>query len=134
MPFDFFDFLSKPHNPKKYIIDQLISTDSGFGLVAGRTGLGKTNLLLNLSCMLSTGSDFFGLATKKCRVGYFTFEGGEDNLKDRYFRILKRGYVPDPDYLQVDRIDSLVILDKSNRFKFTSMIRTSFCKRKIIAY
>jgi RecA-family ATPase len=78
---DFTEFIFKEIPNKDFIIDQLISSDSnGYGVIAGRTGLGKTNMGLNLGFCLSLGKPFFGLATKKSRVIYLGFEGGESNL------------------------------------------------------
>ena len=64
MPEDIMDFISKKRPQRDYIIDQLISSGSGYGLAAGRTGLGKTNMLLNLGFWLALGLPFFGLPTK----------------------------------------------------------------------
>ena len=123
MPKDIMDFLGEKRQERAYTIDQLFSQGSGYGLIAGRTGLGKTNLLLNLGFRLALGLHFFGLAIKKCKVGYFAFEGSEDNLRDRSYKILMRGLVPDEGWLQVDRIDSFILLSKSGRDKFRDMLR-----------
>jgi len=72
---DLVDFLKADFSQKKeYVIDQLISSD-GYGIFAGRTGLGKTNLLLNISVWLSTGFMFFFHPVKRIKVGFFAFEG-----------------------------------------------------------
>lgn len=110
-------FISSSNPKKDYIIDQLISLGSGYGLVAGRTGLGKTNMLLNLGFQLALGLPFFGLPIKKSRVGYFTFEGDEDNLKNRASRIVMRGLVPEENWFQIGRIDAFIVLKNTNKFR-----------------
>ena len=122
MPKDIMEFLGEKRQERAYTIDQLFSQGSGYGLLAGRTGLGKTNMLLNLGFWLATGTPFFDLATKKCKVGYFTFEGSEDNLRERSYKILMRGFVPDEGWLQVDRIDSFILLSKSGKDRFRDML------------
>ena len=109
MPQDILDFLKNDYSQKKdYIIDQLISHD-GYGIIAGRTGLGKTNLLLNLSIWLAKGYLFFIYPLKRLKVGYFAFEGGEANIQDRYKKICTREGAPEAGWLDIARIDPFVL-------------------------
>ena len=123
MPKDIMDFMEHDSTKTEYIIDQLIRSDSGYGVCAGRTGLGKTNMMLNLSFWLALGKRFFNLKLIKSRVCYFAFEGGEDNLRDRYLRLMMREAVPDKDWLQVERLNNLVLLEKNNADRFRQMIK-----------
>jgi len=95
------EFIVSSSQQREYVIDQLISKDSGYGIIAARTGLGKTNLTLNLALCLANGMDFLGLTTKRSKVAYFAFEGGEDNLKDRCLKIITRTPTPQDDWLQI---------------------------------
>lgn len=116
------DFMECDTSKTEYIVEQLMRPDSGYGIIAARTGLGKTNLMLNLSFWLALGNPFFKLDVRKSKVCYFAFEGGEDNLRDRYLRLIVREPYPELGWLQVDRIDSLVLLEKNNRDRFKKMI------------
>ena len=115
---DILDFLKNDYSKKKdYVIDQLISTD-GYGIIAGRTSLGKTNLLLNLSVWIAKGYLFFTYTLKKIKVGYFAFEGGEPNIQDRYQKIITREGEPEAGWLDVARISPFELTNKSvGRFK-----------------
>lgn len=120
---DIVDFILDSPQQRDYVIDQLISSDSGYGLIGGRTGLGKTNLLLNLGACLSLGLPFFGLPTKKSRVAYLGFEGGDDNLRERGIKILCRTSFPEPGWFQRDRMGRFVLLDRGNEAKFRQLIK-----------
>jgi hypothetical protein len=114
---DVMEFIASQTPNKDYVIDQLISLGSGYGLAVGRTSLGKTNLLLNLGFHLALGIPFLGMPTKKSRVGYFGFEGDEDNLRNRASRIVMRGLIPDKGWFQVGRIDSLIVVKNKDVFR-----------------
>jgi len=122
---DLVDFLKADFSQKKeYVIDQLISSD-GYGIFAGRTGLGKTNLLLNISVWLSTGFMFFFHPVKRIKVGFFAFEGSEANLQDRYRKIIQRGGENmdklERGWCHVERIQPF-ILDSKSVAKFQTLI------------
>lgn len=122
----FKEFILSSPPQRDYLIDQLIGSDSGYGIIAGRTGLGKTNLILNLGYWLALGEPFFGLSTKRSKVCYLPFEGSDENLKERCEKILFRGPnydIPEDDWYQIGRIDSLVLLERNNRSRFREMIR-----------
>lgn len=123
MPKDILDFMEHDSSKTEYIIEQLIRPDSGYGIIAARTGLGKTNMILNLSFWLALGKTFFSLNLRKSKVCYFAFEGGEDNLRDRYMRLILREGVPVSGWLQVERLSSLILLEKNSSDRFRQMIR-----------
>ena len=77
MPKELLEFMERDFSETEYIIEQLMRPDSGYGIIAGRTGLGKTNLMLNLSFWLALGKPFFGLNVRESKVCYFAFEGAK---------------------------------------------------------
>lgn len=116
MPKDVQEFLDEKIPYREFTIDRVISND-GYGVVAGKTGIGKTNFLLNMAFSISMGTPFLFLKTTKRKVLYLSFEGGEDNLKDRIMKIMLRGQ-PEPGWLHIERIkDSLVLLKHKGEFK-----------------
>lgn len=121
MPQDILDFINAPDKKHDYLIDQLISADSGYGIVCGRTGWGKTNLLLNLGAKLAVGEPFLNLQTKRQRVLYLGFEGGEGNLKDRCTKIVHRTF-PEPNAYLVERTDSILLNTPAGEDKFLQLI------------
>ena len=55
------------------IVEQIIPDELGaYIIVAGRTGLNKTNLCMSLSYSIATGTPFLRLKCKKMPVFYFT--------------------------------------------------------------
>jgi hypothetical protein len=122
MPQDILEFVTSQQDKKNYIINQLFSTDSSYGIIAGRTGLGKTNMMLNLAFWLGKGEPFFKLQVQKRKVLYRAFEGGEENLKERCLRIMIRTGFPEKDWLQIERVEPFVLLEKGNVDKFKKMI------------
>lgn len=117
-------FIVKDSTQEEYTIDQLLREGSGYGIIAGRTGLGKTNILLNLSMWLAMGEPFFGLNTKKSRVLYLGFEGAKQNLQDRYTKIILRRHsegheesIPQDEWLHVERKDSFLLSKNKDEFK-----------------
>jgi len=77
------------------LIEELLPDAYEFMLLAGRTGIGKTNLALHLAYCLATGTPFFGLKCLKTTVGYIAFEGTIDKMVDRLKKI--GGNFADPD-------------------------------------
>ncbi|MGA2504298.1 MAG: AAA family ATPase [Anaerolineales bacterium] len=70
------------------IIEDLLPAEPGsYGIIAGRTGIGKTNLILHLGHCLATGSPFFGIRCEKVKVAILAFEGDPHNLSDRMDKI-----------------------------------------------
>lgn len=72
---------SQPKVPD--LVEELISVQSGFVLLGGRTGIGKTNLVLQLAFSVATGAGFLGLHTRQADVGYLGFEGAPAKMADR---------------------------------------------------
>lgn len=72
---------SQPDVPD--LVEELIPAQSGFVLLGGRTGIGKTNLVLQLAFSVATGVDFLGLHTRRADVGYLGFEGAPNKMADR---------------------------------------------------
>jgi len=69
------------------IVHDLLSEKSGYMVIAGRTGIGKTVLSIQLAHCLATGKPFLGLETKQCTVGYIAFEGSDDKMNDRFYKV-----------------------------------------------
>ena len=82
-----FDKMVKSRPQVKDRIEQLLPAGPEYMLVCGRTGLGKTNLLLQLAMCLTTGSHFLGFKVEPCGVAYIGFEGTQDKLNERLAKI-----------------------------------------------
>lgn len=76
------------------LIAEVLADSFEFVLLAGRTGIGKTNLALHLAYCLSTGTPFFGLACQRVVVGYLGFEGTPQKMASRLEKI--GANFPDP--------------------------------------
>lgn len=75
-------------NLNSAIIEGLLPDDGGgLMLIAGRTGIGKTNLALQLGFCLATGTPFLGFPCQKVVVGYLGFEGSVEGMKERLSKI-----------------------------------------------
>ena len=70
------------------LIQGLVPAKTGLILLGGRTGLGKTNLALQLACCVATGEPFLGHKTRKAEVGYLGFEGTHSQMADRMAKLL----------------------------------------------
>ncbi|MFC1967310.1 AAA family ATPase [Chloroflexota bacterium] len=78
---------------KKHVIQDLLPAKKGeYMAIAGRTGIGKTNLTLHLAFCLSTGTPFYGLKCWRSKVAFLEFEGDDSNIMDRYNKI--KNYFP----------------------------------------
>jgi len=96
-------FLNRKQPNHHWLIEPLISTDSGrYGLVGGRPDIGKSNLLLNMGFCLATGTPFLGMKTRRVKVGYYSLELMEAELKPRLQKLLKAYPEPQPDMLHID--------------------------------
>ncbi len=83
------------------IIDGILPAQHGeYILVSGRTGIGKSILMLHLLYCLGTGSPFFGFKCRETRAGLLIMEGDRNNLQDR-IRKVKEQY-PDTDNIALD--------------------------------
>lgn len=63
-------------------------------MIAGRAGIGKTNLVLGMAFCLATETPWFSHKTQRCRVGYLAFEGQQRKLLARFDKLQKS--FPDP--------------------------------------
>jgi len=72
-------------------IEHILPSDAGeFVFVAGRTGFGKSLLVMHMGYCLANGVPFFGFnVPQKCTVGYLAMEGGIANIKERIVKISK---------------------------------------------
>ena len=78
--------------PQRHLIQDILPVQRGEYLaMAGRTGIGKTNIALHLGFCLATGTPFFGLECRKVKVALLAFEGDARNLIARYKKI-KRNF------------------------------------------
>lgn len=83
------------------IIENILPAQAGeYILVSGRTGIGKSILMLHLLYCLGTGSSFFGFECRKTRAGLLIMEGDRNNLQDR-IRKVKEHY-PYTDTIALD--------------------------------
>ena len=80
---------SKPRVPD--LVEELIPAKSGLVLLGGRTGIGKTNLVLQLAFSVATGVEFLGMRAHHTDVGYLGFEGAPDKMANRLEK-LARGF------------------------------------------
>lgn len=83
------EWRSEPvEDPGDDIIESILPDSPGdYLLVTGRSGLGKTNLMLNWALHIVTGKPIHGLAVKQGRVGYLGFEGSRAKLLARLDKI-----------------------------------------------
>ncbi len=131
---DYIDFMQDAwqwqQNRPRFLIDELLPDNPGdFGIIAGRTGRGKTAILLYLLCCLATGTPFFGIPVQKIPVGYLGFEGNKVNITERLQKMLPHFPTPDPGYLNLEISDQRYTL-KGNVHKLA--IATSGLRLLII--
>ena len=81
------------------IKDLLPNSTSAYMLICGRSGIGKTNLVLYLAFCIATGEKFFSLETKQKIIGYLSFEGAQHQIAKRFDK-LKQRFGSAGDYLQ----------------------------------
>ena len=62
------------------IHDVLPNSPSDYMIMCGCSGIGKTNLALDMAFCLATGHPWFSFKVKRCRVGYLGFEGAPKKL------------------------------------------------------
>lgn len=71
-----------------HLIENLLASNPGdYGIITGRTGLGKTNTCFNIGYCLATGTPYFHFECAKVGVSMICFEGGHENLKERIGKI-----------------------------------------------
>ena len=82
------DLLKQDIQAEPAIIDNILPAQLGeYMIVSGRTGIGKSILMLHLLYCLGTGSPFFGFECKKTRAGLLIMEGDRNNLQDRIRKV-----------------------------------------------
>ena len=69
------------------IKDLLPDSTTAYMLICGRSGIGKTNLVLYLAYCIATGSKFFSMETKQKIIGYLSFEGGQQQIANRFEKL-----------------------------------------------
>lgn len=80
----------KQRKSAPHIVEGILPNEPGeYSLLAGRPGLGKTNLGLQMAFCIATGNDFLGFKCQKARVCYIGFEGTKANLADRLKKMEK---------------------------------------------
>jgi RecA-family ATPase len=83
------------------IIKNILPAQHGeYILVSGRTGIGKSILMLHLLYCLGTGSSFFGFECRKTKAGLLIMEGDRNNIRER-IRKVKEHY-PYSDNIALD--------------------------------
>ena len=104
--FHSFCLLSAPPKPIQYAVEGLIQL---FGQhdISGPPGEGKSTIVLSLVSSISAGRSWFGLATRKLKVGWITGEASSDEAIGRDLHRLK-----------VVDADIIFILPDAALFKF----------------
>lgn len=87
--------------PRFYIDELLPNSENDFGVIAGRLGLGKTNLSLELAICLATGDPFFGLDVEQIPVLFLHLEGNPVNITERLDKIMIRHSTPPEGYFNL---------------------------------
>ena len=78
----------KKEPPSDDIIKDLLPDSvTAYMLICGRSGIGKTNLVLYLAFCIATGRKFFSLETKQKIVGYLSFEGAQHQIAKRFDKL-----------------------------------------------
>ncbi len=80
------------------IQDLLPHSTTTYMLIAGRSGIGKTFLLLNILYCLASGKPFLSHKTKQCKAGYLSFEGDRRKILTR-FDTIGRSFPNTRDYI-----------------------------------
>jgi len=81
---DMRDAIANEPEADDLIQDLLPDSNSAYMLIAGRSGIGKTFLLLNILYCLASGTPFMGRKTKRCKVGYLSLEGDCKKILKRF--------------------------------------------------
>lgn len=95
------DWLKLDIKAEPAIIKNILPAQVGeYILVSGRTGIGKSILMLHLLYCLGTGIPFFGYECRKTPSGLLIMEGDRHNLQDRVQKVL--GNYPHADNICLD--------------------------------
>jgi hypothetical protein len=96
--------MESKRRPVRSLVQQLLPDQAGeYIVIAGRTGIGKTNLSLHMAYCLATGQPFYGFDCETTTVAYFAFEGAGRNYVERITKIEKT-FPPTEDRLYFDVI------------------------------
>jgi len=77
--------LASPARPD--LIEGIIPTGPQYSILAGRPGLGKSILGLQMAFCVATGTNFLGLRVQQGRVGYIGYEGTQHKTLERINKI-----------------------------------------------
>lgn len=94
---------SRPPEPA-YIENIQPQQPGEYSIIAGKTGIGKTNLALQLGFCCSTGMPFHVYRCNKAVVGFLSLEGDDQNMMARYQKLEKQ-FPNTNSYLRYDRIE-----------------------------
>lgn len=98
------------------IVEDIFPPGNNFSILAGRPGIGKSVLGLQLAFCVATGTGFLGFKVNKGIAGYMTFESSREKLLDR-IRKMGRNF-PDPgDDLRVDVVPMFKLAKDPKRFQ-----------------
>jgi len=103
------------------LIENVLADTNEVSAVAGRSEIGKTNLCLQLSFCLSTGTPFLEFPVpRKTSVAYIGFEGDEHQLMQRVRKI--QPCFPDTPYLWVKPMCPIFKLKGAGISEFRALI------------
>jgi len=101
-------------NPKlQDLVEEVMPQEPTYTVIAGRSGIGKTVLALNLAFSLATGSPFYSLKVKQTTVGYLAFEGTKGKMFERLEKVAKN-YPPVGNNLRFEIRKPFHLLEKKN--------------------
>ena len=76
--------LTLSRKPEPHLVENILPHKAGeYCIIAGRTGIGKTAMALNLAFCLARGTPFLKFGCQKCVVGILALEGDERNFAER---------------------------------------------------
>lgn len=93
------------NRPRFYIDELLPNSTTDYGIIAGRTGRGKTAEALYLALCLATGNSYRGYKVERIPVGYLGFEGNQVNITERLQKLLPHFPTPDSGYFSLDIVE-----------------------------
>jgi len=110
------------------LINDWMPTSPTLMLLAGRPGIGKTFLLLDILACLASGTPFMSHKVKTAKVGLLTLEGDETKLLNRIETIISQSY-PDA---EPNLAWSHTIPVKLNSSKGKEWLRSQFMGRQVV--
>jgi len=76
---------TRPSSPD--LVEGILPDSTDYMLIAGRAGIGKSIIALQLAFCLATGTPFLSFSCQKVKVGYLSFEGSDQKLLERVEKI-----------------------------------------------